>query len=131
MLMAISSHPPTEQAAFLPEHPSSARILVAEDPFVSSFLRTVLQRHGFEVVIGEALRASELLSQGEVGADLLITNQPELFLDLAGTVRLLYIAATPDADLASRFANCRVLRKPFRNDDLLAAVEDLAHSDIP
>src|ERR1035438_3330757 len=75
--MAISSHPPTEQAAFLPEHPSSASILVAEDPFVSSFLRTVLQRHGFEVVIGEALRASELLSQGEVAADLLITNQPE------------------------------------------------------
>jgi hypothetical protein len=24
-----------------------------------------------------------------------------------------------------------VLRKPFRNDDLLYAVEDLAHSDIP
>jgi hypothetical protein len=91
----------------------------------------VLQRHGHEVVIDEATHASELLLHGDVAADLVITNQPDLFLDLAGRVRLLYIAAVPDIDLASRFSRCRVLRKPFRNDDLLSAVEDLAHSDIP
>jgi hypothetical protein len=82
-------------------------------------------------VIDQALRASELLRHGDVAPDLVITNQPDLFLDLAGKVRLLYIAAIPDIDLASRFSQCRVLRKPFRNDDLLSAVEDLAHSDIP
>ena len=129
--MAITSQAPTTPSAFLARSPNCARILVAEDPFIGSFLRNVLQRQGHQVVIGEAQRASELLHHGDVAPDLVITNQPDAFLDLAGTVRLLYIAATPDADLASRFANCRVLRKPFRNDDLLAAVEDLAHSDIP
>ena len=124
--MAISQSPP-----FLPAAPSCARILVAEDPFVSSFLRTVLQRHGHEVLVGAPSRASELLRHGEVAADLVITNEPDLFLDLADKVRLLYVAATPDVDLAARFAKCRVLRKPFRNEDLLSAVEELAHSDIP
>jgi len=122
---------PTEPPAFLPESPVCARILVAEDPFVSSFLRTVLQRHGHQVVIGEAPRLSELMRLGDVAPDLVITNQPDFFLDFAGRVRLLYIAAMPDIGLALRFSHCRVLRKPFRNDDLLSAVEDLAHNDIP
>ena len=131
MLMAITSQSSTAPPAFLSRSPDCARILVAEDPFIGSFLRNVLQRQGHQVVIGEAQRASELLHHGDVAPDLVITNQPDLFLDLAGRVRLLYIAAIPDIDLASRFSQCRVLRKPFRNEDLLSAVEDLAHSDIP
>ena len=106
-------------------------ILVAEDPFVSSFLRTMLQRHGHKVVIGEAVHASELLRQGSIVADVVITNQPDVFLESAGKIHLLYLAATPDFHLASQFPDCRVLRKPFRNDELLEAVNSLAHSVIP
>ena len=62
---------------------------------------------------------------------MVITNRPEVFLEFAGMLPMLYIAAAPDQDLASKFAICRVLRKPFRNDDLLAAVEQLADSVVP
>jgi hypothetical protein len=82
-------------------------------------------------VTGEAVHASELLRAGSVTANVVITNQPEAFLPLASTLPLLYIAANPDPELASQFPTCRVLRKPFRNDDLLEAVEELAHGVIP
>jgi hypothetical protein len=126
--MPIQSQPPTEPAVFLTERDT---ILIAEDPFVSSFLRTMLQRHGHRVVTGEALHASELLRQGSVVADVVITNQPDAFLDSAGKIHLLYLAASPDLHLASQFPNCRVLRKPFRNDELLQAVDSLTHSVTP
>ncbi len=113
------------------EQPGSARILVAEDSFVSSFLRTVLQKHGHKVVTGDAARASELIRQGSVVADIVITNQPEVFLEFAPILPMLYIAASPDPELASQFPICRVLRKPFHNDELLAAVEQLADSVVP
>jgi hypothetical protein len=129
--MGIHSESSLGPHASLPGGPVSARILVAEDPFVTGFLRTVLQRHGHKVVTGEAVGASELLRDGSVAANLVITNRPEAFLPFAGTLPLLYIAANPDLELASRFLTCRVLRKPFRNDDLLDAVEDLAHRVVP
>ena len=115
----------------LPERSDSARILVAEDPFVSSFLRTVLERHGHKVVTGEAVHASELIRQGALEANIVITNRPEAFLPLADSLPILYLAATPDPQLALQFPNCRVLRKPFRNEDLLDAVGDLVHSVVP
>jgi len=129
--MAIYSESSLGQQPVLPDRSASARILVAEDPFVSSFLRAVLQRHGHKVVIGEAYRASELLRDGSDTANVVITNQPEAFLPFAATLPLLYIAANPDPALVSQFPTCRVLRKPFRNDDLLEAVEQLAHSVVP
>jgi hypothetical protein len=116
--------------AVLAERPGSARILVAEDVFVSSFLRMVLQKHGHKVVTGDAARASELIRQG-TAADVVITNQPEVFLEFARILPMLYIAASPDPELASQFPICRVLRKPFRNDELLSAVEQLAESVVP
>lgn len=112
--------------ALLPKESVTANILVAEDPFVSSFLRAVLQKHGYKVVLGDAVHACELLGQGSIAPDLLITNRPDVFLQFAGKLPLLYIAASPDTDLAKQFLNCRVLRKPFRNEELLEAVEDLA-----
>jgi hypothetical protein len=118
---AVSGPPP-----LLPEESVAANILVAEDPVVSSFLRAVLQKHGHKVVLGEAARASELLGQGSIAPDLVITNRPDAFLQFAGKLPLLYIAASPDSELAKQFLNCRVLRKPFRNEALLEAVEDLA-----
>jgi hypothetical protein len=129
----METHP--ESKPVLPavpaQQPGSARILVAEDTFVSSFLRTVLQKHGHKVFIGDAARAGELIRQGGVVADMVITNQPEVFLEFARILPLLYIAASPDPELASQFPICRVLRKPFHNHELLAAVEELADSVVP
>lgn len=116
---------------FAHKNPAATNILVAEDPFVSSFLRTVLQRRGHSVVIAEACHAGELLRRRSVAPDAVITNRPEVFLEFAGSVHLLYLAAAPDAGLASQFPNCRVLRKPFLNEDLLEAVEELTHSVVP
>jgi hypothetical protein len=112
---------------FLPKVPAAADILVVEDPFVSTFLRTVLQKHGHKVVIAEAVRASELLRMGSIAPRLVITNRPEVFLTFAGALPVLYIAANPDSELAMQFRNCRALRKPFTNHQLLEAVEELAH----
>jgi hypothetical protein len=114
-------------------HPLSApsdesgepRILVAEDPFINSFLRAVLTRRGHKVSTGEPYQASDLVLRGDLKADVVITNTPQAFLPLAETLPLLYIAASPDPEVAMRFRKCRMLRKPFRNEELLNAVEDL------
>jgi hypothetical protein len=114
----------------LPDH-LATRVLVAEDPFINTFLRTVLQRHGYKVVTSEVSYASTSLSDGSVKADVLITNSPVAFLPFADRLPLLYIAANPDTSLAERFRVARVLRKPFRNEELLTALDELSHSDIP
>ena len=116
---------------FLRETSSFLRVLVAEDPFVSSFLRNMLQRHGHEVLTAGAVHASQMLNEGGVRPQLVITNSPEAFLPLASTLPILYIAANPDFELAARFSICRVLQKPFRNVDLLEAVELLGRSIVP
>lgn len=131
MLMDIFSEPTLGSRPFLREQSTSAVILVVEDPFVSSFLRTILQRRGHKVIVGEPDRVSGLLRDGRLEALVVITNRPEAFLPLADTLPMLYIAANPDPALAIQFPICRVLRKPFRNDDLLEAVEELAHSVVP
>jgi hypothetical protein len=124
----MQSQSSTQPPALLPD---CAKILVAEDPFVSSFLRTILQRHGHAVVVGDAARVSDLLRRDSVAPAVVITNRPEAFVEFAGSIHLLYIAATPDFHLASQFSTCRVLSKPFRNDELLEAVDGLAHSVVP
>jgi hypothetical protein len=128
--MAIYSESTAGPHPRLRSQSAPARILVAEDPFVSSFLRTILQRRGHQVVVGEPDRVSGLLRDGSMEAQVVITNRPEAFLPFADTLPILYIAANPDPDLASCFSTCRVLRKPFRNDDLLEAVQELAASVV-
>jgi len=120
--MSIHSELPAGPAAPLPV---SARILVTEDPFVSNFLRAILERHGHIVVIGDAAHMGSTLP------DVVITNRPETFLEFAASIHLLYIAATPDFHLASQFSTCHVLRKPFRNNELIAAVDALTHNLVP
>lgn len=131
VLVVMAIEPQYTGQAFLPNAAAPASILVAEDPFVSSFLRTVLKRHGHRVVLGQAARSSELLRRGDIAADLVITNRPEEFLDFAADIHLLYISAAPDYELASRFRTCDVLRKPFHNDELLRAVEHLIQTVVP
>lgn len=128
--MAIPSEAPYHPRPVVPEG-KQARILVAEDPYINSFLRTVLQRHGYKVVTGEANQSSNMLREGDLQANLVITNAPEAFIPFASSLPILYIAAGPDYELASRFQYCRVLQKPFHNEDLLNAVEDLSQLVVP
>ncbi|HUI57117.1 MAG TPA: hypothetical protein VLY04_19210 [Bryobacteraceae bacterium] len=111
---------------YVPEEHTTPVVLVAEDPFVGSFLRTLLQRRGYKVVNAQASHGMELMLAGDIRAALVITNTPEAFLPLADEIPLLYIAAAPDLSLAARFASCRVLRKPFHSDDLVRAVGELS-----
>ena len=54
--------------------PNSRKIVVVEDVFVRSFLRTALERHGHEVICAAPAQAAQLLQNG--GIDLLIDFQP-------------------------------------------------------
>jgi hypothetical protein len=116
---------------FLQDPAPGATILVVEDPFVTGFLCAVLQRYGHRVMTADAVRASDLIRDHSVGAQVVITNRPEVFLPFAGTLPILYIASNPDPAIALQFATCRVLRKPFLGGALLEAVEQLAHSAVP
>jgi CheY-like chemotaxis protein len=104
----------------------STVVLIAEDPFIASFVRTLLHRNGYEVVSAGAERGVELIEAGELRADLVITNTPEVFLPVADRVRLLYLAAMPDPSLIAGFPSAIALRKPFCNDELIEAVQFLA-----
>jgi hypothetical protein len=128
--MAIQPESSPVPQSLLRANSVSVRILVAEDPFVSGFLRAMLQRHGHEVVTCDAARAGSQLAQGTLQVDMVITNQPGAFLPFAGTLAMLYIAANPDPSIALSFPGCRILRKPFRNEELLDAVEELAQRVI-
>ena len=129
--MAIHSESSSSRQPFLRPPQDSATIMVAEDPYINTFLRTVLLRHGHKVVTSDPVQGSDALRTGGLKVDLVITNQPEAFLPFADTLPMVYIAASPDPELALQFQACRVLRKPFRNDDLLEAVETLARRDVP
>jgi hypothetical protein len=97
-------------------------IILVEDPFIRSYLRFVLMRHGYSVLESDPGRACELLTSD---GGILVTNTPEPFLPCAHKLALVYLAASPDIELASHFPACRVLRKPFQPDELVKAVEGL------
>lgn len=103
----------------------STLVLIAEDPFISAFVRTLLHRDGYEVVVASAEHGLDLIEAGEIQADLVITNTPQVFLPVADRVHLLYLAAMPDPSLIARFPSARSLRKPFSNSDLVEAVQFL------
>jgi hypothetical protein len=129
--MAPHSEPREETQPISRAERTGATILVAEDPYINTFLRTVLQRHGHRVLTSDPDQGSDLLRAGGLKADLVVTNRPEAFLSFADTLPMVYIAAAPDPALALQFHACRVLRKPFRNDDLIEAVSELAQVDVP
>ena len=100
-------------------------ILLVEDPLIRSFLKTVLGRKGHKVAEAEIYGALTMLESRQVPVSVLITNQPRYFLAYADELRVLYIAAAPDPELAARFPHCRTLRKPFVPQELLSVVEEL------
>ncbi len=104
-----------------------ANILVVEDPLISKLVRTVLQKHGYQVSFAEAAEARELLGSPESPMTILVTNSPGPFLEFAERVPLLYLTSAPDSWLLSQFNSCRVVVKPFVPQDLVQAVVALTH----
>ena len=104
---------------------TTAKVLIAEDPYIAAFVRTLLNRHGHEVVTATAEQGLHRIETGELHADLVITNTPQVFLPVADRLNLIYLAAMPEPSLIARFPSARALRKPFSNGELLEAVESL------
>jgi hypothetical protein len=101
-------------------------VLIVEDPLIQRFVGGILKRGGRPVVEADGDGALRILRAGDSAVALLITNKPARFLEFAGTLPLLYIAAFPDPALADRFRRCRMLRKPFAPVDLMACAAELA-----
>ena len=101
-------------------------IAIAEDPFIRKFLGDLLQKHGYRVIGGDAVRTLELIKSGTELVDVVITNTPGTFASVAKKVSLLYIAAAPDPDAGLPFPAFRAMTKPFHPQQLLAAIEELA-----
>jgi hypothetical protein len=108
--------------------PCQGAIVVVEDPYIRKYLRDVLVRHGYRVVGSEVPAATEMIRSGTDQVELVITNSPGDFLAFADRIPLLYISGAPDFELAALFFCCRVLRKPFHPDHLLATVRELTGS---
>jgi CheY-like chemotaxis protein len=105
-------------------------ILLVEDPIIRSFVHVLLRRNDWEVVEAEPGRAVSILERGTPDVSLVITNTPDRFEPFRYRIRMLYVAASPDPDIAERFPCCRMLQKPFHPKDLVAAVEELSHREL-
>jgi hypothetical protein len=116
------------QESVLPVGACQGTIVIVEDPFIQKYLRSVLARSGLRSIGSDARTAAGMLGLAVERVDLVITNSPRDFLAFAGTLPLLYVAGAPDPELASQFRRCRLLRKPFHPDQLVALVKDLAAS---
>jgi len=96
---------------------------------IQKLIREILVRQGYSVASLSPMQAMEQALDRR-GDFILITNTPAPFLELAGTIPLLYISGYPDRQLAARFRRCRVLPKPFHPPDLLEAVGELAGAAV-
>ena len=103
--------------------PDRGAILVVEDPVIRRFVKTALGPGGHRVIESDVPQALSLLRAGGPHVYLLITNTPGLFAEFASELRVLYLAASPDWDVASQFRDLRVLTKPFGVAELRRAVE--------
>ena len=108
---------------------TGASIVVVEDPLVGRLVHRLLDRNGYSVHEESPEATLDLLRRPMPPVSLIVTNAPWLFLPFAGQVRLLYMAACPDYQLAELFPACRVIQKPFHPDELLSAVDELMCSE--
>jgi CheY-like chemotaxis protein len=109
----------------MPEPYQSGVVLISEDPFVANYLRALLSKRGYQTLGVDAEQGARKIRDREV--NVVITNTPGEFQGLSDQIPVVYVAAAPDMEIASKFRACRVLRKPFLPEDILAAVEELIH----
>jgi hypothetical protein len=100
-------------------------VLLCDNPLIEKYLDMVLRRSGRDVMVLQSSRALEALKSGAHNFTLLITNSPADFRSVADRLPFLYLSAAPDPQIAATFPRIRVLEKPFRTIDLLAAVNEL------
>jgi hypothetical protein len=101
-------------------------ILAVEDLFIVHYLDQLLTPHGYAVIGAGVRQAAALLGSGESGVSLLISNAPEEFLEFAECIPVVYLSSAPDPSVGARLRACRTVRKPFRAQTLLEAIEELA-----
>ena len=109
--------------------PHTHVILIVEDPSICRLVKNVLRRDGREVMETDTQQALRLVEDGEAGVELLITNRPQAFEQLDGRVPVLYLASSPDWDLARRRRGLRVLQKPFHAKELMEAVVEITRHE--
>jgi DNA-binding response OmpR family regulator len=109
--------------------PQPGVIVIVEDPSISRLVKNVLRREGREVLVADAHQALTLMERSDSQVKLLITNRPQAFAQLDGFVPVLYLASTPDWDLAARTRGLRVLQKPFHARDLVEAVGEIIQAN--
>jgi hypothetical protein len=102
--------------------PISGLVLIVEDRYVARLVKSILTRAGHKALETDVREALRLIAQAECAIKLVVTNRPQCFADAAP---LLYLAATPDWEVAQSAPRLRILRKPFRAKDLVVAVEEL------
>src|SRR5690348_350736 len=104
---------------------SMGTVVVVEDPLVSKLVRTVLQRHGYQVKLAAPEEASAMLAAPDSKKGVLVTNSPDAFLQYSDRVPLLYLTSYPNVLLEAAFRSCRVVVKPFVPEELVRAVSEL------
>jgi hypothetical protein len=100
-------------------------VLVVEDPFVRSYIRSLLVRQGLTVVEGDVASGLEILRSHEPAVAMIVTNTPAAFAHVASELPLIYVAAFPDETLAAPYSRWRALRKPFPPEQLRSALREL------
>ena len=118
-----------EHATVEHDFPKTSKVktlIVVEDVLISRLVRTVLQKQGYTVIVMDRASAEDLFRSEAAPSEILLTNLPEPFLEFGSSVPRLYLTSAPDPDLEACFRACRVVRKPFVPQELVAAVNELA-----
>ncbi len=109
----------------MPIKPNPGWIAIAEDSYICSFLRRLLQRAGYQSL--------NLQSPGELTAmraegrqiDALITNSPREYRAVASDIPLIYTSSSPDPDATRGFNHFLILKKPFQPAELISACHEV------
>ena len=126
-----------------PQMPSGRILVVDDEMSVSGFIGEVLKNAGYEVVVyNDSMEALKYVQDNLDSLSLIITDQamPHVSgLEIAehakqrrGELPIVLITGYPDKHVSGSVKHLgieRFLKKPFRIDDLLLAVRELAHID--
>jgi len=111
--------------------PDTGLVVIVEDPFIHTFLRTALNRAGHHTTELNVQNAVDLLCSGRHHVKALITNTPRPFLSVAADIPLIYTTSCPDPGATEGFSHWCIVRKPFHAGQLLEAVHDVSNVVLP